>query len=61
LPFVPLPAAASLPGLVASIAIRQLYSALVAAAYRAGDMGHTYPLMRGAAPLLVALVSAAGV
>lgn len=58
LPFIPLPAAASWPWLVASIAIHQLYYALVAAAYRAGDMGHTYPLMRGTAPLLVALVSA---
>jgi len=58
LPFVPLPATASWPWLVASIAIHQLYYALVAAAYRAGDMGHTYPLMRGTAPLLVALVSA---
>ncbi|MGX9441223.1 EamA family transporter [Nitrobacteraceae bacterium UC4446_H13] len=57
-PFVPLPAAASIPWLVASITIHQLYYALVAAAYRAGDMGHTYPLMRGTAPLLVALVSA---
>lgn len=58
LPFIPLPAAASWPWLAASVAIHQLYYALVAAAYRAGDMGHTYPLMRGTAPLLVALVSA---
>jgi drug/metabolite transporter (DMT)-like permease len=58
LPFVPLPAIACLPWLFASIVIHQLYYVLVAAAYRAGDMGHTYPLMRGTAPLLVALVSA---
>lgn len=58
LPFVPLPAVACLPWLFASIVIHQLYYVLVAAAYRAGDMGHTYPLMRGTAPLLVALVSA---
>ncbi len=58
LPFIPLPATASWPWLAASIIIHQLYYALVAAAYRAGDMGHTYPLMRGTAPLLVALVSA---
>lgn len=57
-PFLPLPAAACMPWLFASIVIHQLYYVLVAAAYRAGDMGHTYPLMRGTAPLLVALVSA---
>ncbi len=57
-PFLPLPAAACMPWLFVSIVIHQLYYVLVAAAYRAGDMGHTYPLMRGTAPLLVALVSA---
>jgi drug/metabolite transporter (DMT)-like permease len=58
LPFLPLPTAACVPWLIVSVIIHQLYYALVAAAYRAGDMGHTYPLMRGSAPLLVALVSA---
>lgn len=57
LPFVPLPDSACIPWLIASVAIHQLYYVLVAAAYRAGDMGHTYPLMRGSAPLLVALSS----
>ena len=33
------------------------YFQLVAAAYRAGDIGLVYPLMRGAAPLLVATTS----
>jgi drug/metabolite transporter (DMT)-like permease len=32
------------------------YFVLVALAYRLGDMGQTYPLMRGTAPFLVALV-----
>ena len=54
LPFLPLPTAACVPWLIVSVIIHQLYYALVAAAYRAGDMGHTYPLMRGSAPLLVA-------
>ncbi len=58
LPFVPLPAPESLPWLAAAVAVHQLYYAMVAAAYRAGDMGHTYPLMRGTAPLIVAMVSA---
>lgn len=59
LPFVPLPDPASIPWLIGSIVIHQLYFVLVAAAYRAGDMGHTYPLMRGTAPLIVALSSGA--
>jgi drug/metabolite transporter (DMT)-like permease len=36
------------------------YFALVAAAYRVADLGQTYPLMRGTAPFLVALVSVYG-
>lgn len=59
LPFVPLPDAACWPWLVGSIVVHQIYYGLVAAAYRAGDMSHTYPLMRGTAPLLVAVSSAA--
>jgi drug/metabolite transporter (DMT)-like permease len=58
LPFLPLPATASWPWLAASVVIHQLYFVMVAAAYQAGDMGHTYPLMRGSAPLLVAFASA---
>jgi drug/metabolite transporter (DMT)-like permease len=51
------PAAASWPYIVASIAIQLAYYALLVAAYRNGDMSHAYPLMRGSAPLLVALAS----
>jgi drug/metabolite transporter (DMT)-like permease len=58
LPFAGLPAAASWPWIITSVAIHQVYYLLVVAAYRAGDMGHTYPLMRGTAPLIVALASA---
>jgi drug/metabolite transporter (DMT)-like permease len=58
LPFVGLPAPASWPWVITSAAVHQIYFMLVAAAYRAGDMGHTYPLMRGTAPLIVALLSA---
>ena len=38
-----------------SIIAQVFYIALLSAAYEAGDLGQTYPLMRGAAPLLVAL------
>jgi drug/metabolite transporter (DMT)-like permease len=57
LPFLPLPAAASHPFLAASVVIHCAYFYFVATAYRLGDFGHVYPLMRGAAPLLVALAS----
>lgn len=55
----PLPATASWPFLCASVAIHVGYFATLARAYRVGDLGHAYPLMRGTAPLLVALFGAA--
>ena len=57
LPFVAAPAPASWPYLAASAVAQLAYYSLLAAAYRAGDMSHAYPLMRGSAPLLVALAS----
>jgi drug/metabolite transporter (DMT)-like permease len=57
IPFLPLPLAASWPFAAVSATIHVAYFALVAAAYRAGDMSFAYPLMRGTAPLLVALAS----
>jgi drug/metabolite transporter (DMT)-like permease len=57
LPFLPLPARESIPYLVTSSALQIVYFLLVAAAYRASDMSYAYPLMRGTAPLLVAIVS----
>lgn len=57
LPFLPLPWLASLPYIAASAVIHVAYFALIGASYRRGDMSHAYPLMRGAAPLLVALAS----
>jgi drug/metabolite transporter (DMT)-like permease len=55
LPFLPLPAAASWPYIAASALIHIAYFALVAAAYRTGDLSYVYPIMRGSAPLLTAL------
>src|SRR4051794_7359694 len=57
LPFLPMPALASWPYVAASVVIHVGYFALVAAAYRAGDMSFAYPLMRGTAPLLVTVAS----
>lgn len=58
IPFLPVPARASWPFLAGSASLQILYFALVAAAYRATDMSRAYPLMRGLAPTLVAVVGA---
>ncbi len=50
------PNPASWPYIAASAAIHVGYFSTLAAAYRVGDLGHAYPLMRGTAPLLVALI-----
>ena len=52
------PPAAAWPFIAASCLIHVAYYAALAGAYRHGDLGLTYPIMRGSAPLLVALVSA---
>lgn len=57
LPWIPLPAPSSLPYLAASVVIHFGYFSLVALAYRAGDLSYAYPIMRGVAPLLTALVA----
>jgi drug/metabolite transporter (DMT)-like permease len=57
LPFAPLPSAASWPYLAASTITEFLYGVVLAATYRSADLSHAYPLMRGTAPLLVALGS----
>lgn len=55
LPWLPLPAPAAWPYLGASTVAEVSYGVLLARAYRAGDLSHAYPLMRGAPPLIVAL------
>ncbi|BBB63456.1 membrane protein [Undibacterium sp. KW1] len=57
LPFVSQPDEDSWMFMLASVALQVVYFYLLAAAYRHGDMSQAYPLMRGTAPLLVALVS----
>jgi drug/metabolite transporter (DMT)-like permease len=59
LPLLPLPAPASFPFIATSAVLQVGYFWLVTAAYRSGDMSLAYPLMRGTAPLLLALVSSA--
>ena len=59
LPFAPQPGLASAPYLVLSSALQVVYTVLVAKTYQVSDMSQTYPLMRGTAPLLVAIISVA--
>ena len=55
LPFLPTPAVASWPFLAASVVLECIYYTLLAAAYRSGEMSAVYPVMRGTAPVLVAI------
>ncbi len=57
LPFLRLPASASWPFAIASAVVQIAYFLLVARTYQIADMSQAYPLMRGTAPLIVALVS----
>ena len=59
LPFLALPPAAAWPFILASTAIHTAYNLLLATAYRHGDFSRVYPIARGAAPLMVTLVSLA--
>jgi drug/metabolite transporter (DMT)-like permease len=56
--FVPVPARSSFPYALASALCQIVYYLLVARTYQVADMSQGYPLMRGAAPLVVTIVSA---
>jgi drug/metabolite transporter (DMT)-like permease len=58
LPFavvLPLPAPASWPYLAVSALVQAVYIVFLAAAYRYGELGQVYPVVRGSVPLLVTL------
>ncbi|MCP4934319.1 MAG: EamA family transporter [bacterium] len=57
IPFLPLPAPQSWPYICLSVLLHIGYSIFLIFAYKFGDLGHVYPLARGSAPLMVALVS----
>ncbi|WP_245357260.1 EamA family transporter [Stenotrophomonas rhizophila] len=59
LPFVTAPHPRSWPWLAGSTVLQAGYYLLVARTYRVTDMSAAYPLMRGCAPILVALVGGA--
>ena len=51
------PAAQAWPFIAASVFIHAAYIILLVKSYQSGELGHVYPLARGAAPLLVALAA----
>ena len=53
------PPLVALPFIVASVVVHIAYYSALTAAYTHGDMGLTYPLMRGVAPVLVAVAATA--
>lgn len=55
--FVPAPAPESWPFLAVSVLLHIGYQAFLMSSYRIGDLTQVYPIARGSAPLLVALVS----
>ena len=59
-PFAPLtglPIAAAWPYILASVAIHIVYYQALAQAYRFGDLGQVYPIARGTAPLMTAVLA----
>ncbi len=57
LPFVPLPELESWPYLLGGIALHTGYQLFLIRSYSLGDFTQVYPIARGSAPLLVAVVS----
>jgi drug/metabolite transporter (DMT)-like permease len=59
LPFIPLPDSAAWKFIAGSTVIHFAYYVTLAHAYRTGDLSFAYPLMRGTAPLIVAVLGIA--
>lgn len=57
-PFAAFPAAGAWPYLLASALVHVVYFALLMTSFRLGDFGQAYPLARGTAPLVVAVLAA---
>lgn len=56
-PFVPLPTPGTWAILAATLVLHTGYKLFLVRAYSHGDLGHVYPIARGAAPILVALAA----
>ena len=59
LPLAGMPASEAWPWLGASATIHLLYFAALIESYRTGDLSQVYPIARGTAPLMIAIVSVA--
>lgn len=57
LPFAGLPDPAAWPYILGSAALHNGYCMFLVMAYRHGDLSHVYPIARGSAPLIVAVLS----
>jgi drug/metabolite transporter (DMT)-like permease len=57
LPFVEAPRAEAWPWLLGSVTIHVFYYVFLLRAYAHGDLSHVYPIARGLAPLLVAILA----
>ncbi|MGC9539176.1 EamA family transporter [Streptomyces sp. UG1] len=57
-PFAAFPAAEAWPYLLASATVHIAYFALLMKSFRLGDFGQAYPIARGTAPLVVAVLAA---
>ena len=57
LPFAAVPAQGSWPWIVGSVGLHLGYQLFLFRAYRTGELTHVYPIARGTAPLIVAVVS----
>jgi drug/metabolite transporter (DMT)-like permease len=57
LPFFSFPSASAWPFLCVTLILHTFYMLFLAKAYEEGALGEVYPLARGAAPVLVAIVS----
>ncbi|MDF3146231.1 EamA family transporter, partial [Streptomyces sp. T21Q-yed] len=58
MPFGAFPAAGAWPYLIASVLVHVVYFALLMTSFRLGDFGQAYPIARGTAPLVVAVLAA---
>jgi drug/metabolite transporter (DMT)-like permease len=56
---VEMPVAAAWPYIIASMVLHLGYYVALVGAYRAGDLSHGYPIMRGVAPLIVSVCALA--
>ena len=55
--FVPPPAPESWPYLLTSTVVHQIYYVVLIYAYRSGDLSQVYPISRGTAPAMIALLA----